>query len=929
MGYENLRVEARSFLQEVARMAYGSGRNEGVQGGAGRMGMLLAPDGTARVIKFNTNWTARWFGTSVKNAPGMLECSNELRRTLVDVALRAGLGEEQMRAIRTRLGLPAQRPELPEGRQEGSDKLLNRADVAAVLRMIGGDRVWRDAGVDDQALMAGYRSDGNSEYGHLRGLEERRIRNGETHNLKAVVRLKRLSARDFKSILDECEYMHLLSQLEAAGGKDVKVAREICRRAFGGDFLGELERANHLVAVNPEKLKERLGEMFDDLHANLKSGYVSEECLVETFRDRCCDIVTNGCGLPGGGIDRAGRTFAAGLQMSIADLRRPDLEPAARERACNRLEADVKAFARRCGVTLSPGTLDAIRSARWDQPFGEDLKGMRTGGCAGGLKFLFALADDLNNAKDAFAGPPKEEAVRAFFFDVLFTVCGRDYGNVEALFKSESVPLSFAEWNVTSGEFARSRVTELRDALAGQPARLQVLDALGPLAEVSPGLFPLLESIVTDPRPSPQDPLYIGNPVAALRTCGMTPAAFMAAIDGCATKFDLTDEQKRVVVRMTLIHLNSRSRAIANGHPICSVEGGKIKPVANIAGEIAAGRLEGTRLGLYSCGAAVMDDRLPAVTERVVADQAYAFISRLAEEDREYFAWLTGMFVQGGKRNTQEPMDVLVAKKLLDRKAEVLECQRTHGPVGITDLYRILLGREPPVGITRHQLQMSLSESLDQDLRARLGKTEMPPDEVDLFISMYKACSLWVTMDEARAIDVYLNGWKKEYGVPTFNIVHAKTKREKPVDPREYGKLFNQMTVDGGWGRQDTTVKVNDLEIRKTEQLKGGDYTKAVCEGLRLCLGLSSEDDAKVNRQFLAAMYCCTQLMDNIFMMFGSFKTGPRSFRRDEHGILHYEQHSTACGKPLFQHFEIDLNGDIRIVEFSNGDDNQDEKLKG
>ena len=51
--------------------------------------------------------------------------------------------------------------------------------------------------------------------------------------------------------------------------KNTEVAQEICRRAFGNDFLGELERANHLVAVNPEKLKERLGEMCDRIPCSL------------------------------------------------------------------------------------------------------------------------------------------------------------------------------------------------------------------------------------------------------------------------------------------------------------------------------------------------------------------------------------------------------------------------------------------------------------------------------------------------------------------------------------------------------------------------------------------------------------------------------------------------------------------------------------
>ena len=56
MGYETCSVQARGNLQEIARMAYGSGRFEGRSGGAGRMGIWQTADGKCRVVKYNTHF---------------------------------------------------------------------------------------------------------------------------------------------------------------------------------------------------------------------------------------------------------------------------------------------------------------------------------------------------------------------------------------------------------------------------------------------------------------------------------------------------------------------------------------------------------------------------------------------------------------------------------------------------------------------------------------------------------------------------------------------------------------------------------------------------------------------------------------------------------------------------------------------------------
>ena len=158
MGYENCSLRTRENLQEISRMAYGSGWFEGRSGGAGRMGIWKTADGQYRVIKFNTKIGDRLGGDSMADDPRMLESCNRLRQELVLIATSAGVDPKVMRQIRAKLGLPA------EGGTDAG-KLLDRSDVAAVVTLIGGDKVWDDAlhGRD----MKDYKSDAHSSFKSL------------------------------------------------------------------------------------------------------------------------------------------------------------------------------------------------------------------------------------------------------------------------------------------------------------------------------------------------------------------------------------------------------------------------------------------------------------------------------------------------------------------------------------------------------------------------------------------------------------------------------------------------------------------------------------------------------------------------------------------------------------------------------------------
>ena len=145
MAFDVTGLGAQDALAQIAKMAYGSGRNEGVAGGKGNIGIV---DG--QVVKFNTHWTER-----LKSTTGEMRAScDELRHKLGAIAgeLLASPGEEgsevavakreMLANIRRQLGLD------PEGQQVVSTRLLDRKIVAAVVTQLAeasGRNVWNEA----------------------------------------------------------------------------------------------------------------------------------------------------------------------------------------------------------------------------------------------------------------------------------------------------------------------------------------------------------------------------------------------------------------------------------------------------------------------------------------------------------------------------------------------------------------------------------------------------------------------------------------------------------------------------------------------------------------------------------------------------------------------------------------------------------------
>ena len=404
-----------------------------------------------------------------------------------------------------------------------------------------------------------------------------------------------------------------------------------------------------------------------------------------------------------------------------------------------------------------------------------------------------------------------------------------------------------------------------------------------------------------------------------LTSCGLTREGFDGAIDACAAGFNLTDKQKAIVKRTTITYLLSRSESLSNGLALQKLVrvGNRrgVAPIGNIADEISAGRLDGTRIGLFQCGIYKGTDEAPNTTECLLSSTGGGFISRLSEDDGEYLAWVEGQFVQvKSNKGSGERMAPSVVSALLEKKSELLQYAQEHGSVGMNGLYRVLLGRnpraqragEPPVNY-RHALQVELTDEIhNKAVRDHLPR-EIDDGTFSAFSDVVEPAMMMTGLGISDAYDVWINGWKNEFGCLDFESEY----KEYTID-----QCLGQIALDTGGGRSDSMVSFGEnVTIRKEANQSPQAYATAVRDRMVECL---SAKGPVQNRQLVAALQCCAQTMDKPLTLFRTKAQGARSFRMDDDGILHYEQQFTACGKPHLFHCEISPDGRVKMTDFRN-----------
>ena len=150
-------------LNEIARMAWGSGSREGAAGGRGKIGLLVdTTTGKSRIIKYDTHLFS--WSTADRNNQSQLSAADNLRHQLLTIAQNSGIRGEVLEEIRAKLGLERKR-----GDWHGTD-LLDRTVVAQVVAMIDGD-IWEKAfaGTDRQSYST---KNDNTSYATVSGEQD-------------------------------------------------------------------------------------------------------------------------------------------------------------------------------------------------------------------------------------------------------------------------------------------------------------------------------------------------------------------------------------------------------------------------------------------------------------------------------------------------------------------------------------------------------------------------------------------------------------------------------------------------------------------------------------------------------------------------------------------------------------------------------------
>ena len=386
MGYESISTGARTFLQEAARLAYGSGNWEGRNGGWGRMGVLVNNDGALRMIKFNTHLTERLSGSKTQ---GMIDSSNVLREKLIEIAKSAGLEGEQLEEIRECLGLPAR------GNVNTTDELLNRSSVAQVVSLIGGDEVWNDIMPED-GNFDGFVSDADTTFTRL---ENRQI---VSKNAKDLGTLTKMTANDFRSTLSDAVEV-LLNSMSGEEVADLPqrkdVLTQVINEAFTEEFCQALDESNGLDFTNVNKLKSSLVSMLDTLMSleDPLSGDAQKDpaairhYLAKQLQVRCLELV-DPLRVGTYGLSRQDLELLKSLKLMPEDVMTgmrssalkfsslefdkkkdvvplPEIPPAALRKALRAASVHAAALLRRCKPNDKSGEAAQIRSVIRDGGF--------------------------------------------------------------------------------------------------------------------------------------------------------------------------------------------------------------------------------------------------------------------------------------------------------------------------------------------------------------------------------------------------------------------------------------------------------------------------------------------------------------------------------------------------------------------------------
>ena len=293
----SLEAIGNKALVEIARMAYGSGAVfEGENGGRGNLGAIRRPDGTLRVIKFDTH------GDQGSNDPGAkLRAANELRTQLISIAMNKGLDTKVLNEIRAKLKLP-----LDSNDTKDIADPLSRKTVAAVAKIIDKD-IWvkvaqdfdmsslsskrvSDMGYDDVVVRIS-ESD-TAATGVSNGIKDskfvarlRKAFDGQVNWLKAKYRLcyaKDLypdTVNELNKRFDEYSVKLLEDQKQALGVDICKFVKMLITKVFQDEKMEEAFRKRLVELADIHDKKKETVDFFIEVGKELYDGFSLEPPL--------------------------------------------------------------------------------------------------------------------------------------------------------------------------------------------------------------------------------------------------------------------------------------------------------------------------------------------------------------------------------------------------------------------------------------------------------------------------------------------------------------------------------------------------------------------------------------------------------------------------------------------------------------------------
>ena len=278
-------IAAQSQLNEIARMAYGSGWFENTSGGKGNIGLITGADGQPRVIKFNTHYKER----GKEMTEEQLQSSNALRAQLLSIATT--LKPEVVAQLRAKLGLGEN-----EVATDGKT-LLTRKIVAAAVKLIDANAMDR---VEENFDTKSLKSSGGTKF------EEARVHTGYGVSAKTL-KASGMSAADFEASLNEmakkfdlsdrqkqivgrttASYLTALAEEGKTGELDDKgipkeglpskdeLKKQILDGKFGGTYLG-LAHVRMIPAKHPT-FNPADNQLIDNTLLEVSQSMSADEC---------------------------------------------------------------------------------------------------------------------------------------------------------------------------------------------------------------------------------------------------------------------------------------------------------------------------------------------------------------------------------------------------------------------------------------------------------------------------------------------------------------------------------------------------------------------------------------------------------------------------------------------------------------------------